>query len=65
MITRTTPGIWESLGRESRPLVVGCSIYKEARILPLTKNPTLENSQPSSNYFIFPKIFGERKKQFL
>jgi len=35
------------------------------RILPFKKNPTLGTSQPSSNYFIFSKIFGERKKHFV
>jgi len=28
IITRTTPCIWQPLGRESRPLAVGCLIYK-------------------------------------
>jgi len=32
------------------------------KILPFTKNTILGNPQPSPNYFIFSKIFGERKK---
>jgi len=32
------------------------------RVLPFTKNPTLENPEPSSNSFIFSKIFVEKEK---
>jgi len=34
------------------------------KILLFTKNPTLENPEPSSNYCIFSKIFGARENAF-